>query len=85
MKLCAKWQQKFGYAVEAPNYKRQITDKFQWSKFQTEEKRFGHLRLKFGIYLGFAIWNFNSVWFPGEPGVRGYKIPIRDKEVKEHA
>jgi hypothetical protein len=54
--LCAKWQQKFGYAVEAPNYKHQITNKFQWSKFQTEEKRFDHLKLKFGIYLGFAIW-----------------------------
>jgi len=33
MKLCAKWQQKFGYVVEAPNYKHQITNKFQWSKF----------------------------------------------------
>jgi hypothetical protein len=30
---------------------RQMTNEFQWSKFQTEEKRFGHLKLKFGIYL----------------------------------
>jgi hypothetical protein len=47
---------KSGYAVEAPNYKHQITNKFQRSKFQTIGKRFGHLKLKFGIYLGFVIW-----------------------------
>jgi hypothetical protein len=46
---------KSGYAVEAPNYKHQITNKFQRSKFQTMGKRFGHLKLKFGIYLVFGI------------------------------
>jgi len=51
MKSGAKWQHMSGYAVEAPNYKHQIPNKFQWSKFQTEENRFGHLRLKSGIYL----------------------------------
>ena len=36
------------------------------AKFQTEEKLFGHLRLKFEIYLGFAIWNleFQLCWVP---------------------
>jgi hypothetical protein len=52
-------QQKFGYDVEAPNYKHQITNKLQWSKFEPEEKRFGYL--KFVNYLGFAIWYFNPV------------------------
>jgi len=33
-----------------------ITNKFQGSKFQTKGKSFGHLKLKFGIYLGFEIW-----------------------------
>jgi hypothetical protein len=55
--LCTKWQQDFGYSAEAPNNKHQMTNKFQWSKFQTGEKRFGYLNLKFGIYLGFAIWD----------------------------
>ncbi len=32
----------------------QITNKFQWSKFQREKSFFGYL--KFGSYLGFAIW-----------------------------
>jgi hypothetical protein len=70
MKLRPVWQQKFGYAVEAPNYKHQITNKFQWSKFQTEERRFGHLRLKFGIYLGFAIWylEFQPCLVPRQAG-----------------
>jgi hypothetical protein len=57
MVVCAKWQREFGYAAEAPNYKHQITNKFQRSKFQTKKKRFGHLKLKLGIYLGFGIWN----------------------------
>jgi len=34
-----------------------MTNKFQWSKFQTEKRRFGHLKLKFGIYLEFVIWH----------------------------
>ena len=42
-------------ALEAPNFKHQITNKFQWSKFQTEEIRFGHSKLKFGIYLEFGL------------------------------
>jgi hypothetical protein len=29
--------------------KSEITNKFQWPKFQTEEKRFDHLKLEFGI------------------------------------
>jgi hypothetical protein len=32
-----------------------IANKFQDLKFQTKGKRFGHLRLKFEIYLGFVI------------------------------
>jgi hypothetical protein len=55
-------------AVAAPNCKHQITNNFQWSKFQTEEKRFDHL--KFGIYLGFVIWylEFEISLVPAMPG-----------------
>jgi hypothetical protein len=49
--------EKVGYAVEAPNDKHQITNKFQWSKFQTEENCFGHLGLKFGITLKITLKN----------------------------
>jgi hypothetical protein len=50
--------------------KLQATNKLQWFKFQTEEKRFGHLKLKFGSYLGFAIWylEFQPCWVPAMQG-----------------
>jgi hypothetical protein len=67
MKLCVKWRQEFGFAVETPNYKHKITNEFQWSKFEREEKRFG--QLKFGTYLGFAIWHleFQRYLAPATP------------------
>jgi hypothetical protein len=57
---CApKWQEKFGYALETSNNKHQMTNKFQWSKFQAEGECFDPLKLRFGIYLGFAIWDLD--------------------------
>ena len=70
MRLYVKRQQKFGYAVEASNYKHQTTNEFRCSKFQTEENRLGHLKMKFGIYLEFAIWDleFQPCLVPATPG-----------------
>src|SRR4030042_3321556 len=39
----------------------QITNKFQGSKFQSKEKRLGHLKLKFGTYLEFGICHFEFI------------------------
>jgi len=42
--------------MKAPNAKRQISNKSQLPKFET--KSVGHLKLEFGDYLGFVIWDF---------------------------
>ncbi len=46
-------------AADAPNYKQQMTNKFQYQNSKLKEASFGHLQLKFGIYLEFVIWNFS--------------------------
>jgi hypothetical protein len=70
--LCAKWQQKFGYAVEAPNYKHQIPNNIQipisnaGNGFVPE---FGHLVI--GNYLEFGIWilGFQTLFGSGCAGL----------------
>jgi hypothetical protein len=39
--------------MKAPNPKHQFSNKFQSPKF--EKNLFGHLKLEFGVYLGFEI------------------------------
>jgi hypothetical protein len=55
--LYAKWQQRFGYAVEAPNYKHQIPNNIQ-ILISNDQNGFvseiGHLVI--GHYLEFGIW-----------------------------
>jgi hypothetical protein len=65
------WATKFGYAVEAPNYKHQITNKFQLPTVQIPNigKRFGHLKLRFWIYLGFVICYLEFVIGSGYTGL----------------
>jgi hypothetical protein len=43
MSWCAKWQQKFGYPVEAPNNKHQKANKFQMVQIPNRKKAFGSL------------------------------------------
>jgi hypothetical protein len=60
-----------GYAAEAPNYKHQITNKLQWSKFQLKEKAFWSFEIE--IWNLFGIWDLSfeissPVWLPAMPG-----------------
>jgi hypothetical protein len=57
--MCAKWQRNFGYAVEAPNSKHQITNNIQIPISNDQSRHggisdFGHLVI--GDYLEFGIW-----------------------------
>jgi len=61
---------KFGYAVEAPNYKRQITNNIQIR--MTKRVCFGIW--SFGDWKLFGIWDLDigilmPVWFPCEAWV----------------
>jgi hypothetical protein len=71
MRVCAKEQsQGVLGAPKAPNYKHQITNKLQTSKFQLKEECLGHLKLKFRTYLGFGICHleFQPVFCSGYAG-----------------
>lgn len=70
MKLCTKRQQNGWHAVEAPNYKHQITNKSQWSKFQSRKKRFGHSKLKLTI----CDLEFHLLLGSGSCRVRGKRV-----------
>jgi hypothetical protein len=54
----AKWQQEFGYEVEAPISKHQIPNNIQ-IRISNDPNgfvlEFGHLVI--GNYLGFGVWN----------------------------
>jgi hypothetical protein len=72
MKLCAKWQQKFGYALEAPNYKHQTPNNIEISISNDRNgfvSEFGHLVI--GNYLEFGIWilGFQCLFSSGYAGL----------------
>jgi hypothetical protein len=67
--LYAKWQQKFGYAGEAPNYKHQIPNNIQIPILNDQNgfvSKIGNLVIEH--YLGFGYWDFNACLVPATPG-----------------
>jgi hypothetical protein len=56
-KSSAKCQKNVGDAAEAPDYKHQIANKFQWSKLQTKGKAFWSFEIE--IWDLFGIWDLS--------------------------
>ena len=55
------------FAVEAPNFKHQTSNKLQWPKF----KKFENWNLEYICYLDFVIWNFQCEALVGRSYTEG--------------